>query len=111
VVPITLNNEVVSGQDSLYASACTDAVTGDLIIKIVNASSKQQANVLNLEGVKKLGKEARVTLLQSNDLDAVNSFDNPGLVSPKESLLPVKSKKIDYNSLPYSFNVIRIKIL
>ena len=110
-MPITLNNEPVSGQDSLYASACTDAATGDLIIKIVNASSKQGATVLNLEGAKKLAKEARLTVLQSSDLDAVNSFDHPGTVSPKESILPVKTKKIDYNSLPYSFNVIRIKIL
>ncbi len=111
VVPITLNNEVVAGQDSLYAAACIDAATNELIIKIVNASAKEQSNVLLLEGVKQFAKEGKLTVLQSDNLDAVNSFDHPDLVSPKESTIAIKSKKIEYKSAPYSFNVIRIKML
>lgn len=110
VVPITLNNEVIAGQDSLYASACTDAATNELIIKIVNASGKEQTNTLLLEGAMKLAKEGKLFVLQSNDLNAVNSFDQPDLVSPKESTIAIKGKKIIYISQPYSFSVIRIKI-
>ena len=110
VVPISLNNDVIAGQDSLYASAATDAATNELIIKIVNASNKQQTTVLSLEGAKKLAKEAKLTLLQSDNLDAVNSFEHPDLVSPKESTITVKGKKFDYTSAPYSFSVIRIKV-
>jgi alpha-L-arabinofuranosidase len=102
---------VVAGQDSLYASSCIDAATNELIIKIVNASGKEQANILSLEGVKKLAKEARVTVLQSNDLDAVNSFTQLNNVSPKESVMAVKGKKFEYKAAPYSFSVLRIKIL
>src|SRR5204862_5427670 len=54
VVPITLNNEVIAGQDSLYASASTDIATNELIIKIVNASAKEQSNTLSLDGAKNL---------------------------------------------------------
>ncbi len=110
VVPITLSNEAVSGQDSLYASACTNAATNELIIKIVNASGKEQTNTLSLEGVKKLAAEAKLSLLQSDNLDAANSFDNPLAVAPKESVIAVKSKKLEYKAPAYSFSVIRIKI-
>jgi alpha-L-arabinofuranosidase len=111
VVPITMNNDAVAGQDSLYASAATDAATNELIIKIVNASNKQQTSILSLEGVKKLAKNAKLIVLQSDKLDAVNSFDQPELVSPKESTIDVKGKKFEFNSAPYSLNVLRIKIL
>jgi len=110
VVPIMLNNDVVAGQDSLYASSCIDAVANELIIKIVNASGKEQTMVLSLEGVKKLAKDAKLTLLQSTNLDAVNSFSNPGNVSPRESVLPWKGKKTEYKAAPYSFSILRIKI-
>jgi len=105
-----LNNDVVAGQDSLYASSCIDAVANELIIKIVNASGKEQTMVLSLEGVKKLAKDAKLTLLQSTNLDAVNSFSNPGNISPRESVLPWKGKKTEYKAAPYSFSILRIKI-
>ncbi len=111
VVPITMNNDVVAGQDSLYASASIDAAANELIIKIVNASGKEQTNVLSLEGVKKPASTGKLLLLQSNNLDAVNSFDKPDLISPKESVINIKSKKFEYKSAPYSFSVLRIKML
>lgn len=110
VVPITLNSDVVAGQDSLYASAAIDATTNELIIKIVNASNQQQPTTLSLEGVKKLGKTCKLTLLQSNQLDAANSFDHPDLVAPKESTVSVKNKKIAFLALPYSFSVLRLPL-
>ena len=110
VVPITLNNEVIAGQDSLYASACTDIATNELIIKIVNASAKEQSNTLSLDGAKNLGKEGKLIILQTNDLNAVNSFDQPNFVSPKESTIAIKGKKINLISQPYSFSIIRVKI-
>lgn len=110
VVPITLNNEVVAGQDSLYASACIDVATNELIIKIVNASGKEQSTLVSLEGAQKIAKEARFTMLQSTNLDAVNTFSNPGNVSPKESVLPWKGKKTAYKAAPYSLGILRLKI-
>jgi alpha-L-arabinofuranosidase len=111
VVPITLNNEVIAGQDSLYASASIDATSNELILKIVNASNKEQTNTFLLDGAKKLAKQAKLILLQSSDLAATNSFDHPDLVSPKESQIAVKGKELEYSSAPYSLSVLRIKIL
>jgi alpha-L-arabinofuranosidase len=53
VLPITLNNDVVAGQDSLYAAASIDDNTNELIVKIVNASGKEQTNTIELEGIKR----------------------------------------------------------
>jgi alpha-L-arabinofuranosidase len=110
VVPITLNNDVVAGQDSLYASACIDAATNELIIKVVNVSDKPQTNTLQLDGVKKLAAKGKLVVVQSSDLAAVNSFDSPTNVTPVESTIVIKGKKIDLNTSPYSFSVLRVKL-
>lgn len=110
VVPITLNNDVVAGQDSLYASACIDAATNELIIKVVNVSDKPQTNTLQLDGVKKLAAKGKLVVIRSSDLAAVNSFDSPTNVTPVESTIVIKGKKIDLNTSPYSFSVLRVKL-
>jgi alpha-L-arabinofuranosidase len=109
VVPITLNNDVVAGQDSLYASACIDAATNELIIKVVNASDKPQVNTLQLDGVKKIAAKGKLTVMQA-ELTALNSFDSPTNVAPVESTIAIKAKKIQLNSSPYSFSVLRVKL-
>jgi alpha-N-arabinofuranosidase len=109
VIPITLNNDVVAGQDSLYASACIDAPANELIIKVVNASDKIQNNTLQLDGVKKLAAKGKLLTMQS-DLTAVNSFDSPTNVAPVESTIAIKNKKITLHTAPYSFSVLRVKL-
>ncbi|MFT3680232.1 MAG: alpha-L-arabinofuranosidase C-terminal domain-containing protein [Ferruginibacter sp.] len=109
VVPITLNNNVVAGQDSLYASACIDAAASELVIKIVNASGKEQTSTLAVKG-NKLAGSGKLILLQSSDLDAMNTFDQPVLVAPKESAVKANAGKIGYKAPPYSVGVVRIKI-
>ncbi len=109
-VPITLNNDVVAGQDSLYATACTDSVSNDLIIKLVNASAKEQPVIFSLEGVKKLAAQGKLTILQSDNLYSVNSFTEPQKVAPKESTIAIKGSKVNLAAAPYSFSVLRVKM-
>ena len=108
---LTLNNDVVAGQDSLYATACIDAKTNELIIKMVNASNKEQTNTITLDGVKKLATQGSLIVLHSDDLYSVNSFTNPENVAPKQSTINIKGKKIDITSAPYSFSVLRVKMM
>jgi alpha-L-arabinofuranosidase len=110
VIPISYNNDVIAGQDSLYASACTDAASNELIIKLVNVSDKEQTNTLSLDGIKKPGRVGKLIVLQDNDLGHVNSFDQPTLVSPRESVINIKGKKFDYTSAPHSLTILRIKM-
>jgi alpha-L-arabinofuranosidase len=111
VVSITEANKAVAGQDSLYASAVVDEKTADLIIKLVNVSGKPQSSVLSLSGVKSLPGEGKLTVLQGNDLAAVNTFDQPKQIAPKESTISIKNKKITLAAAPYSFSVLRIKLV
>ena len=110
VVPVKLNNDVVAGQDSLYASAVIDSVAKEIIIKLVNASGKEQTALLQLKGVKRTSATAVATVLKSDDLYSVNSFEEPKKISPEDMQVTVKNKQVNFSAAPYSFNVIRIKI-
>jgi len=109
VVPITLNNENVTGQDGFFATAALDVNTHELIIKIVNAGKQEQSADCVVNGVK-AGPGGTLTLLQSDDLSAVNSLDEPLTISPKNSAVLFKNNHLKMTLKPYSFNVIRVKM-
>ena len=110
VVPALINGKPLTGQDSLYVSAVIDKKTNEVIIKIVNAAGTEQINNITIAGAKKLGPQGLVTTLQSDDLNSVNTFNEPQNVAPKETSVAIKGNKINLTSLPYSFSVIKIKM-
>jgi alpha-L-arabinofuranosidase len=110
VVPLLQNNMPLTGQDSLYASATVDKKTNELIIKLVNASGNTQARNINIEGVKTVEKNAMMTVLESAQLDDVNSLNDPNKIIPKETSLTLSGKKIPLQLRPYSFTVVRVKM-
>jgi alpha-L-arabinofuranosidase len=111
VVPVTLNNEVVSGKDGLYSSAVIDSKTKEVIVKIVNGSDKPQPGLFSFEGVAKLAAKAYISTIGDIDPAQVNSFESPLAVAPEETLAEVKNKKISLEIRPNSFSVIRVKML
>jgi alpha-L-arabinofuranosidase len=111
VLPILYkNNRPATGQDSLYASATQDKTTGELIIKIVNTLGKSQTTAVNVEGSKQLEKTARLMVLKSDNLEAMNTLDTPSVLVPSEQAIDIKGKTIPLTLAPYSFSVIRIKM-
>ncbi len=110
VVPLLLDGKPLTGQDSLYASATIDKKSNELILKLVNASNKPLTKDIAVDGVKKLGSSAIVTVLKGDNLDVVNTLTEPGKVAPKESKLRVSGKKLSVPLAPYSFTVLRVKI-
>jgi alpha-N-arabinofuranosidase len=107
-VPALSNGKALIGQDSLYASAVIDKITGEVIIKVVNASGKENIKRIDLEGIKKIPLQGSITVLQSSDPNNVNSFAAPQNVAPKESTIAIEDKHIDLVAAPYSFSVIRV---
>jgi alpha-L-arabinofuranosidase len=105
-----LNNEAATGQDGLYASAVMDQKTKELILKIVNTSDKPQNSEFLIDGVKSVQGKGLHTELRSDNLETVNSFENPTAVSPVQKPVQVKNKKVNLTLKPYSFNVIRVKV-
>ena len=110
VVPITKNEEVLAGKDSLYATACVDSVTNELVIKLVNTAGKPQINTVVIESGKKKIVQATTTVLRSDGLTAVNSFTQPENISPLTTILNWKGKEILLTAAPYSFSVVKIKL-
>lgn len=110
VVPAIMNGKAISGQDSLYVSSVIDKNSGDVIIKIVNASLKSINKIIEIKGAKKLAATATVTVLKSNSLLDVNSFMTPQMVSPVANTIAVKTNKLNVELAPNSFTVYRIAI-
>ncbi len=110
VVPMLLDNKAVTGQDKLFASAVIDKKTNEVILKIVNTSDKAQSKEVLLEGVKKPGRKGTVTVLKSDNLDAMNTLDKPAQIVPVEQPLKVRGNKLNLDLAPYSVSVVRVKM-
>jgi alpha-L-arabinofuranosidase len=111
VVSLLENEKTLSGQDSLYASAVIDKKTNELIVKIVNVSGQPKSRDIQIDGVRKLSENAAITVLKANELGDMNSFTDPTKVAPVEQAFKIKSKKVSLPLAPYSFTVLRIKML
>lgn len=102
---VTSTNGNEKHPKTLYNIASVDE-NGDIIIKIVNANTKQDVNVnIDVSGISFAGT-ADVTVLQSDTQTATNSKGNIQ-VSPASSTLNVKGAFI-YTAKKNSVNVIKI---
>lgn len=112
VLSLTQTDKPLAGQDSLYASAAWDQATSEVILKLVNVSTKTQTRTIQLNGAKKLDASGKLTLLKNESLDAVNSFENATKVSPVEQTIPVDSRKktLSMTLEPRSLSVVRLKV-
>lgn len=115
VLPLTMNDKSVAGQegqDGLFASAVVDKKKGEIIVKVANTSDKAQDVTLNLNGLKG-SRSATATTLQSDNMDAENTLDNPNLIRPVETTATCESKKnmtVLNDKLPAkSFRMYKIK--
>ena len=108
VVSILSDNKIISGQDSIYASAVVDRKTNEVIIKVINVSSAVKSKSIVVKGNKKLAAEGSITVLQNPNLKAENSFENAVNLSPKEQGLTTKNNVVSLILQPYSFSVVRV---
>jgi alpha-L-arabinofuranosidase len=104
ILPVT-----PQAQDGLYTSAALDERTHELIVKAVNVSATPQAAEIDLMGVSAAGT-VRVTTLESPDLNAENSLDQPKTLVPRYSTMEVKSGKIPVQLGAYSLTVYRVPL-
>ena len=94
--------------DSLVSGSCVyESATGDIILKLVNASGKREEMSIDLSVFRNIYPEAVKTELTAGNL-ATNSFENPDTVVPVTTDIKL-NKKFPYDLDPYSLSVIRIK--
>ncbi len=108
-VSILKEGNVVAGEDSLYAAAAINKNTDELIIKLVNVSGNTKTQAINVQG-KQLAATGTLITLQSDNLDAMNSFDQPMKVSPNEEETSIRGKQLMLTLKPYSFTILRVKM-
>jgi alpha-N-arabinofuranosidase len=104
ILPIT-----PQATDGLYTSATLDERTHELIVKAINNSATERPAAIQLNGAVPSGS-AKVTTLQSSDLESENSFEHPTAVAPELSKLDPQSATIPVRLRPYSLTVYRIPI-
>jgi alpha-N-arabinofuranosidase len=96
-------------EQEIWALAGFDAQAGEYIVKVVSKKQTALPVTINFEGVKKLGKKAKVTTLWHTDSAAENSLDNPNEIIPQTTEFQVKDIRIDYTLKPNSLTIIRIE--
>jgi alpha-L-arabinofuranosidase len=84
VLPATLTNvpTAPNGQPRVYATAAREDATGELILKLVNATDEPQTVHVTIDGVKAGERPATLATLAAAP-DAVNSFEQPQAVAPR----------------------------
>jgi alpha-L-arabinofuranosidase len=92
---------------SLAVSCVKDTPTGDIIVKLVNATAAAVPAQVNLSGLGPIHPVATRTVLTGNP-QAEDSFENPRVLLPQTSTINV-GELFQYVAPANSFTVIRIK--
>jgi len=92
--------------DSTLAASCVvDSESGDVILKLVNASNQTKTMKVDLSSFRHLTKEAKLIVLMGNAEDE-NTFENKQNIIPSKSQMKLQ-KKFNYETPPMSLTIIR----
>jgi alpha-L-arabinofuranosidase len=108
ILPVLLNDSPKNDNNDLFASASFDEPTGEIILKVVNATASPRKTTLDFAGVKQLGKNGKSFVLTAPDLKAENTLDEPVRVAPVENKIMIASNKFTHTFAPNSLTVLRI---
>lgn len=114
VVSLTMDNKPVAGnegQNGLFASAVFDKASSSYIVKVANTSKEPQPLKVNfkLKSKKQKLAGAHVITLQSDNLEAENTLDEPNKISTKESNMTISGNCLDTTIAPETFAVYIVK--
>ena len=115
VIPLTMNNKAVSGQDGqngLFASAVLDKDDNTYILKVVNTSDKGQKLNIEFKGIKKslAITDGKCITLHSDNLDAENTLDDPNRIIPIEKSISVDDNVLNTEIEKMTFAVYKFKL-
>lgn len=112
VMPLTSNGKPLSGQDNLYASAVYDKDKNSYIVKIANTGKDAKNIRITLNNLKKNTKlsAGKCIIMQSPNLDIVNSLDNPLNIYPKETTANIENNVLSVTVNGQAFAVYEIKL-
>jgi alpha-L-arabinofuranosidase len=109
VLPIALSDLKGEEERRFYATSTLDDKAGEVIIKLVNATSSPSLSRIHLDGARQVYRGTQITM-HSGQLTAVNTFDAPDRVSPRESTFVPTATKFDLTLAPNSFTILRVPV-
>lgn len=110
VLSLKMNGKPVTGQDSLYATAALDAPTGEVILKLVNASVRPANIKIDFNGLKKQQiVSGTCTYLQNGDWKAINTLEQESIM-PRVRPVEINATSLDLEVQPRSFTVYRLQL-
>jgi alpha-N-arabinofuranosidase len=107
VLPVAFEANSPDEARRVYVSSVYDESSGAVIVKLVNAMPRDAPCTVKLDGVKYLTKGA-MTVLRADDLEAVNSFDNPDRVAPRETDFSPTDTKFEVSLPANSLTLLRV---
>jgi alpha-N-arabinofuranosidase len=110
ILQVSMDGSARNGQGELFTSASLDEGAGEVILKVVNTAPSSKEVRINLAGAKSVSKVGKAFVLESSDLKAENSLDNPTKVAPIERQLTVPSGEFAYTLMPQSLTVMRVRV-
>lgn len=99
------------GNQPLYYVVTKEIVSGDIIIKAVNAKATPMVSNITLTGLgdTSILPEGTATILTANSLDATNSLANPKNVYPVTKSVTGLAEQFEYTFPAYSITILRLK--
>ena len=109
LLPSLQNGKPLTGEDNMYASAVMDKSRGEVIIKLVNASSVPVSYTLNIIGMRIAGG-GTMQEISSTQEHAYNSLDQQNIIFPTEKKIVGTGDKVEVRFEALSVNVIRVPV-
>jgi alpha-L-arabinofuranosidase len=106
VLPLDISG--LEKTNSMFASAVKDEATGEVVIKIINASPKPCKASLKITGGKTGSGQVTVTVLGSRNLADENAVGQPLTIFPKAHQEKITGNTLNWLFHPSSFTVLRI---
>ncbi len=110
VLPLSFEGKPVTGQSDLYATACIDKTTNEVIIKIANTGLQNKRIQLALDGIPGGKHTGTLTRLHVSDVEATNTLATPDRVMPIVSEVELEGTAWNVTVQPLTFAVYRIRL-
>jgi alpha-L-arabinofuranosidase len=96
--------------DKLFAISGKDSLTGDVIVKIVNAYGNEMPVNISLNHGVVNSSTAKLITLSSINLSDENSFDESKKFVPVNAAVQANKNQLSLTLKSYSINILRAKI-
>lgn len=107
VLPCIQSEKVPKGQDGVFSSAVWDENDQSYVVKVINTSAEDKPVRLVMDGAKRLGKVATLTL-DCSHYEGENTVDNPNSIVPVENYAEAQGNAVEAVVGAKSFVVYRI---